>query len=775
MDEVTFLQGDVVRQKPRYTVFVNLSVDENCSDPYPERRFHIGPYSSTFRVGRGSKNGSYTLMPSSENAWFESRVVSRTHALFKANAESKRLCIEDDDSMHGTYVNGKRLEQGEVKSIQNNDEIQLGSKVVRGPESFAPLNMRVKFDWEDVSPRTFEVPEQSDSDIEIIEERRRIERSSSNASAQGSFRSVISDEEASRSSSPEEPLSAHDLYIETREDKAPTLPEKSISAEKGPNDFETSLNNVQSPSDIPNTSQTLADTNHWHLPSQITELPQKVDQSNLPSFERPEASISDALLTPAAETVQRSFYSEAGHNDSEDCEPSDDDSEESFSEESDSDDDAAAAEHEQFAQTSSPPPVNAAGEGFNIPSPVSAQVGSPEPLDNDLPESSIMPHDSVSRIELIAEPELSNRGRKMTRNSEAPGMILLGDDFLGDEKHDLPSKTSEIRSPIAAWKQSKIERYVRPEELHNERQSIPPLDFDHAPQRLSEAFSPAQGAFFPAKRADIPKANQSYRAPSPSDAAMAKAIQFSPYSGLATTLSPASRVPLQADLISSKQEIQAGIRGQDQAVMTENAYRRPLSEIRLREPPPFFGTKVELGPGTVKNSESDLNLGQAKEEQDFSKSAPETQSRPHRDQIKVRDLVDSVASSENIPPRGLKRKADQISQSEDIDILEQNLKYCQQAAAENPTPSALEHSNMDTSCDGAEDSLKEPFEGVATEERPSKRARIQQERPARRASTRGRGRAVAKYAATAIGGAVAGAVSVVALLVNLPPHYFNKN
>src|SRR5689334_12940088 len=70
------------------TVEVRLRAINNI-DSHPIRSFTLKAPEYTLKVGRGSRSGSIDLYPAGHNAWFESRVMSREHALFRADPVKK--------------------------------------------------------------------------------------------------------------------------------------------------------------------------------------------------------------------------------------------------------------------------------------------------------------------------------------------------------------------------------------------------------------------------------------------------------------------------------------------------------------------------------------------------------------------------------------------------------------------------------------------------------------------------------------------------------------
>jgi hypothetical protein len=89
---------------------------------------------STFPIGRASKNTTKKeLMPSATNAYIDSPVISREHAVLSANTDSgaPSVFITDAGSMHGTMVNGERLTAEIPRKLSSGDKLQFGIDVNR--------------------------------------------------------------------------------------------------------------------------------------------------------------------------------------------------------------------------------------------------------------------------------------------------------------------------------------------------------------------------------------------------------------------------------------------------------------------------------------------------------------------------------------------------------------------------------------------------------------------------------------------------------------------
>ncbi|ERF73324.1 hypothetical protein EPUS_03157 [Endocarpon pusillum Z07020] len=132
--------------QPRRNLSVELQI-LNSEDPHPTRNFILRSPTYAIRIGRGSKSGNRELFPASYNAWFDSRVMSREHAVLKADPDDRCVYIEDVGSMHGTYVEDQRVVARERHRLYDEDLVKFGNVVTRGPESFPPLHVVVRYSW----------------------------------------------------------------------------------------------------------------------------------------------------------------------------------------------------------------------------------------------------------------------------------------------------------------------------------------------------------------------------------------------------------------------------------------------------------------------------------------------------------------------------------------------------------------------------------------------------------------------------------------------------
>ncbi|EWC48867.1 hypothetical protein DRE_00172 [Drechslerella stenobrocha 248] len=106
-------------------------------DSVGPRKITINKQYYLITVGRSSRNKTKNLLPDSSNAYFDSPVMSRLHAWLKCSDDGSVL-ICDARSMHGTYVNDKRLEPAQFYPLETGFTIRFGNSVTRGSETFHP-------------------------------------------------------------------------------------------------------------------------------------------------------------------------------------------------------------------------------------------------------------------------------------------------------------------------------------------------------------------------------------------------------------------------------------------------------------------------------------------------------------------------------------------------------------------------------------------------------------------------------------------------------------
>ncbi|PYI20696.1 hypothetical protein BO99DRAFT_411480 [Aspergillus violaceofuscus CBS 115571] len=138
-------------------------------DEFPCRSLKFTPDTTDVCIGRASKRESKNLVPCKDNGLFDSRVMSRNHAQLIVRLDKKLAHLRDGGSMHGTFVNGKKLASQEEHPLSQGDLITFGTEVIRGKDTFPPVQVRCELDWlhKPTPTNTFCVPDDDDdNDIE---------------------------------------------------------------------------------------------------------------------------------------------------------------------------------------------------------------------------------------------------------------------------------------------------------------------------------------------------------------------------------------------------------------------------------------------------------------------------------------------------------------------------------------------------------------------------------------------------------------------------------
>ncbi|KAI8930818.1 hypothetical protein NX059_011841 [Plenodomus lindquistii] len=97
------------------------------------------PVGSTYPIGRASKSVTKPhLMPSANNAFIDSPVISREHAVLSATLTNgtPHVYITDRGSMHGTMINGRKLQPDTPERLSPGDMLQFGIDVNRNEDFF---------------------------------------------------------------------------------------------------------------------------------------------------------------------------------------------------------------------------------------------------------------------------------------------------------------------------------------------------------------------------------------------------------------------------------------------------------------------------------------------------------------------------------------------------------------------------------------------------------------------------------------------------------------
>ncbi|OTB00862.1 hypothetical protein M426DRAFT_26208 [Hypoxylon sp. CI-4A] len=140
--------------------------------PHPKRQFTLSRKSPHIRIGRASKVPSKGFVSLTDNAWFDSPVMSRQHAEIYLDYDStpKVVFLKDIGSLHGTFhtpFNGagveSRLEKFKPVKLSNGDVLRFGANIFRASETFPPCTLDFFMVGRDQEPQDHlvEISEQS--------------------------------------------------------------------------------------------------------------------------------------------------------------------------------------------------------------------------------------------------------------------------------------------------------------------------------------------------------------------------------------------------------------------------------------------------------------------------------------------------------------------------------------------------------------------------------------------------------------------------------------
>ncbi|KAF9334039.1 hypothetical protein BG006_002830, partial [Podila minutissima] len=119
---------------------LELSLD---TDEFSPRIFTLKKFDSVL-LGRASSktetDATGVLGWGAQPCMFSNKVISKAHA--SICHQDGALFIEDENSTHGTFVNGQRIKT--KAPLNHGDTLVLGRHVVRKEESFKPLKLNVR-------------------------------------------------------------------------------------------------------------------------------------------------------------------------------------------------------------------------------------------------------------------------------------------------------------------------------------------------------------------------------------------------------------------------------------------------------------------------------------------------------------------------------------------------------------------------------------------------------------------------------------------------------
>ena len=167
------------------------------------RKLELCSTKSRIIVGRASNNKTKKILADKDNAWFDSPIMSRQHAMLSMSSLPKvspqvpsrkptdiclhrrqRVFLQDCGSTHGTFLSGERLLPHKPHALNESDIITFGSRVTSGVHIYPAQQFSVGFEWKTSTfsgsitlskpPKStgFRVPEEEDdssSDVSIAD------------------------------------------------------------------------------------------------------------------------------------------------------------------------------------------------------------------------------------------------------------------------------------------------------------------------------------------------------------------------------------------------------------------------------------------------------------------------------------------------------------------------------------------------------------------------------------------------------------------------------
>ncbi|BFZ64654.1 hypothetical protein YB2330_005805 [Saitoella coloradoensis] len=127
------------------------------NNTFQKKIIPLPPHPQTLRIGRQT---SPKTAPSESNPFFESKVLSRSHAeIFTSQHTPFRVYIRDVRSSNGTFVNGVRLskecEESEPVELREGDILELGIDILGdegGRERVVHQKVAARVEWAGVHP-----------------------------------------------------------------------------------------------------------------------------------------------------------------------------------------------------------------------------------------------------------------------------------------------------------------------------------------------------------------------------------------------------------------------------------------------------------------------------------------------------------------------------------------------------------------------------------------------------------------------------------------------
>ncbi|QPG97280.1 hypothetical protein C2857_006077 [Epichloe festucae Fl1] len=159
--------------EPHYTDEVQVALKSINTDPengFFDRHILLTKYNTKADIGRSTKRDA-RLAAQPNNGWFDSPVMSRSHARLLFCPKLNSISVMDIGSLHGTYVNNSRVVQRQVRKLTSGDILRFGAPIQKGRDIFQACEVKVVLKQGSSNPGerplVFKVPDSTDDEDNI--------------------------------------------------------------------------------------------------------------------------------------------------------------------------------------------------------------------------------------------------------------------------------------------------------------------------------------------------------------------------------------------------------------------------------------------------------------------------------------------------------------------------------------------------------------------------------------------------------------------------------
>lgn len=159
--------------EPHYTDEVQVALKSINTDPensFLDRHILLTKYNTKADIGRSTKRDA-RLAAQPNNGWFDSPVMSRSHARLLFCPKLNSISVMDTGSLHGTYVNNSRVVPRQLRKLTSGDILRFGAPIQKGRETFQACEVKVVLKQGSSNPGerplVFKVPDSTDDEDDI--------------------------------------------------------------------------------------------------------------------------------------------------------------------------------------------------------------------------------------------------------------------------------------------------------------------------------------------------------------------------------------------------------------------------------------------------------------------------------------------------------------------------------------------------------------------------------------------------------------------------------